>query len=230
MPTGTAAHWPTWCFRSSFSFSARLCHSRSAAESNRGHQRWRLYVRIARRATWLIALGLVLNLVAVFPSVTSLRIPGVLQRIGVVYLLTAPIVMHVRPTWRGALVAILVLGYWAPSATGAIRRCGCGWARAFAQSGRLHRSGRIRTPYPDSDRRSRRPARNHSLRSVPPFSARLPATGCAGTSPVSTRVGGLIAGGLVCLILGVVWSFALPLNKALWTGSFVSVHGQEWRS
>src|SRR5580704_7455754 len=79
----------------------------------RGHQRWDLYVRIARRSAWLIALGLALNLVAALPSVTSLRIPGVLQRIGLVYLLAAPIVLNVQPAWRVVTLVVLLLGHWA---------------------------------------------------------------------------------------------------------------------
>src|ERR1700733_9454813 len=56
---------------------------------DRGQERWDLYLRIARRSAWLIALGLVLNGVAALPAVASMRIPGVLQRIGLAYLITA---------------------------------------------------------------------------------------------------------------------------------------------
>ena len=58
---------------------------------------------IARRALILVALGLVLNLAAAAPDVASLRVPGVLQRIGVVYLAAALIGLHTRPVARFAL-------------------------------------------------------------------------------------------------------------------------------
>ena len=69
-------------------------------------------VAVLRRGVWLILLGLLLNIVAAAPHVVAMRWPGVLQRIGLVYLLAAPIVMRVRPGWRIAAIAVLVLGHW----------------------------------------------------------------------------------------------------------------------
>jgi hypothetical protein len=79
----------------------------------RGHQRRDLYLRIARRSASLIALGLILNVIAAAPAVIALRMPGVLQRIGIVYLLAAPIVINARPAWRAVTLAVLVIGHWA---------------------------------------------------------------------------------------------------------------------
>ena len=45
----------------------------------------RISVRVIRRAITLIALGVVLNLVAVVPDVAAVRLPGVLQRLGLAY-------------------------------------------------------------------------------------------------------------------------------------------------
>src|SRR4051794_772440 len=78
-----------------------------------GADRRHLYARIARRSLWLIILGLVLNVVAASPSIVAMRIPGVLQRIALVYLFAAPIVIHARPTWRLLILSALVLGHWA---------------------------------------------------------------------------------------------------------------------
>ena len=40
-----------------------------------------------------------------------------------------------------------------------------------------------------------------------------------------TKVGGLLAAGLVCLALGWLWSLGFPIIKNLWTSSFVMVAG-----
>jgi predicted acyltransferase len=43
------------------------------------------------------------------------------------------------------------------------------------------------------------------------------------STSVRSRVGGLVAGGIVACAAGVVWSKVLPLNKPLWTGSYALV-------
>src|SRR5262245_15041486 len=82
----------------------------------RNESRRPLVVRILGRSAILFALGLFL---AGFPSfeLTSIRIPGVLQRIAVCYLLAALLFVA---TWRphqiavtAAVTASLLLGYWA---------------------------------------------------------------------------------------------------------------------
>ena len=87
-----------------FAFARRL-------ESGGSHRA--LYIRICRRAAWLIALGLLLNLVAAFPDLAAIRIPGVLQRIAFAYLIAAPLVIHLRPSRRAYLAAAFLLVHWA---------------------------------------------------------------------------------------------------------------------
>ena len=78
-----------------------------------GHARRQLYLRIARRSVWLFALGLALNLVAAQFSLAAVRIPGVLQRIALVYFAAALVTLHTRPRWRAALAVGLLLLHWA---------------------------------------------------------------------------------------------------------------------
>jgi predicted acyltransferase len=78
-----------------------------------GGRTWALYRRILRRALLLVLLGLFLNWCNSFhTSVPVMRIPGVLQRIGLCYLAASLIALHWR--WRGiaAWAAGLLLGYW----------------------------------------------------------------------------------------------------------------------
>lgn len=76
--------------------------------------RTRLHRKILRRAAILFALGLLLTW---FPFFTvnwaRARIPGVLQRIALVYLAAALTSLHLRPRGRAVLGAGLLGGYWA---------------------------------------------------------------------------------------------------------------------
>lgn len=88
------------------------------------HPRRGLWVRTARRVIVLLALGLLLNASgAIMSGIASLwngpptldlgdvRIPGVLQRIALVYLLAVPAVVLLRIRWQIALAATILIGY-----------------------------------------------------------------------------------------------------------------------
>lgn len=193
-----------------FAFERRIEH---------GHHRRDLYARIVRRTIWLIALGLVLNVVAALPSVAGLRLPGVLQRIGLVYLITAPIVLHLRPTGRAVTLVALVLGHWALLTLVPFSHGSAGLTRSHNLAGFIDM-----TIF----------GRHVLMASGDP-------EGLLGTIPaVSTTLMGSIAGewlrrlqstrvlfsrlaiaGLAALAIGMAWAARLPLNKSLWTGSFV---------
>jgi predicted acyltransferase len=191
-----------------------------ARRIERGHARRDLYLRIARRSAWLVALGLMLNVVVATPAVMAMRFPGVLQRIGLVYLIAAPIVIHQRPAWRAATISALVLGHWAllvapiSAAAG-----GLGHAHTLAEHVDRAVFGRhILTTTGDPE---------GLLGTIPTVATALLGS-IAGdwlrkAASIPLRVGGLVLGGIVALVVGIVWTPALPLNKALWTGSFVLV-------
>jgi predicted acyltransferase len=197
-----------------FAFSRRVEH---------GHQQLDLYLRIARRSAWLIALGLVLNVVAALPAVTSMRIPGVLQRIGLVYLITAPMVIHLRPSWRAVILVVLLGGHWALLTLVPFGGSGAGLAQSHNLAGFIDQAVF---------------GRHILLASGDPegILGTIPAVGSALLGSLAgdwlrrdvadpARVGGLLAGGLAALVAGIIWAHALPLNKSLWTGSFVLFTG-----
>ena len=64
-----------------------------AKRVERGDDRMKLFLHAARRAAIIFALGLLLNFMGKF-SIATLRIPGVLQRIAVCYLIAAAIYFH----------------------------------------------------------------------------------------------------------------------------------------
>ncbi len=95
-----------------FSFHKRL---------SRGLAPRQLYPKIIRRSVLLFLLGLALSLIPIdIPegynwfrdTVLNARIPGVLQRIAVVYLLTAVLVLHFRTRTLVGWGVALLLTYW----------------------------------------------------------------------------------------------------------------------
>ena len=181
-----------------------------------------LYVRIVRRGAVLIALGLMLNAVAAFPHIGALRIPGVLQRIGLVYVIAAVIVLNTSVAAQAVIAAVLMLAHWAllvavpfaGHAAGDVTR-----ASNLAGYVDMHVFGRhLLTPSYDPE-------------------GLLGTLTCVATAICGALVGwwmreaprdrlrfnGLMLGGTACLLAGLMWSRVWPLNKPLWTGSYVLV-------
>src|SRR5215207_7216897 len=88
-----------------FSLDARRAKGASAG---------RLWVKAARRSAILFALGLLL---AAFPyydlDLAHLRVPGVLQRIGLAFFLASTVVLFTSLRTQIAIAAALLVGYWA---------------------------------------------------------------------------------------------------------------------
>jgi predicted acyltransferase len=186
--------------------------ARRAAGGERG-----LAGRVLRRGGWLLVLGLVLNIVAAAPNVAAMRVPGVLQRIGLVYMLAAPIVIALRPPWRLVVAGALVGGHWALLMAPIDATAGVDQAHNLASVIDRAVFGRhLLSAAGDPE---------GLLGTVPALATALLGSIAgdwlrAGRS-ASARVSGLVAGGVLSALAGVLWAAALPLNKILWTGSFV---------
>ncbi len=68
--------------------------------------------RIVRRVIGIFGLGLLINAVAADFDWTHLRILGVLQRIALAYGLASVLVLLLGRTWRWVVAALILLGYW----------------------------------------------------------------------------------------------------------------------
>src|SRR5205807_4440544 len=71
-----------------------------------------VHLKIVRRSLLLFALGVLLNAAPDFDW-THLHLPGILQRIALVYLLASLVVLHVPPRAQYALGGAVLVGYWA---------------------------------------------------------------------------------------------------------------------
>lgn len=201
-----------------FSFESRL---------HRGDSRALLLRHTFRRAIIIFAIGLALNysLVLALPSVfPGLRIPGVLQRIGVCYFVAAVLFLYAQPRTRALVVAALLVGYWILMRFVPVP--------GFGVPGRdvpfLHPDANL-AAYLD------RKFLSHlweTTRDPEGLLSTLPtiATALLGVftgewlrskrTPQIKAVG-MLAFGVVGLILGRTWAVWFPLNKKLWTSSYV---------
>jgi predicted acyltransferase len=190
----------------------------------RGATRRDLLIKTAKRAALIFLVGLALHS---FPWVgydySHWRIPGVLQRIALAYLVAASIYLYT--TTRGQIVALatLLLGYWALQTlvpvpggfTGVLRPgldLGAYIDRAIFGTDHLWREAKTWDP--------------EGLLSTLPAVGTALLGGLAGTWIRTTRtplekVAGLFVMGWAGVIAGVIWGWVFPINKSLWTSSYV---------
>ena len=188
-----------------------------------------LPVRVLRRAAVIFALGLLLHALPFFPLAT-LRIPGVLQRIAVCYLLAALLVGATRGArgWRVQAVTAgaLLVGYWllmtkvaAPgqeagdlspdgNLAGYVDRLVLG-SRHIWQGTRVYDPEGILSTLPATATTLLGVLAGHWLRAGQ-------VAGRAGAQ----IVGGLAVGGVAAAALGWLWGLSFPVNKPLWTSSY----------
>ncbi|HEV3050577.1 MAG TPA: hypothetical protein VGX50_09725, partial [Longimicrobium sp.] len=190
----------------------------------RGDAPGRLFGRAAKRGAILIGLGLLL---AAFPyynlDLSHLRFPGVLQRIGLAFTLAAAVVLFLRPRAQVAVAAALLLGYWAAMTLIPVPGYGAGDLskdgslaayvdRAVLGTNHLWASA---TTWDPEGLLSTLPAVATVLLGV--FAGRWMRL----DRPASERLVGLFLAGNGGLVLGLIWDAAFPINKNLWTSSYV---------
>lgn len=185
----------------------------------RGDTRRSLFLHILRRSAILFGLGLFM---AAFPrfDLENLRIMGVLQRIGLVYLAAASVYLFLGRRDRLLLLLLLLLGYWALLTLVPVPGYGPGDLSPEGNLGayldRLVLGDRLwQKTWDPEGILSTLPAVGTALlgiiagewilsdRSLPPKSL------------------GLAAGGAVAVVLGLLWDPVFPINKSLWTSSYV---------
>jgi predicted acyltransferase len=187
-----------------------------------GATRSQLVPKIARRTLILFALGLLCNS---FPSLDlqTIRIPGVLQRIALAYACAAAVLLLVRTSLgRAGVAAVLVLGYEALLSLAPVPGLGRGPrtpdGNLVGYLDRLVLPGHLLTPTFDPE---------GLLSTLPTIATALIGVLC-GTWLRESRegrraIGGLLVAGLGFVAAGVALDPTVPVNKSLWSGTFVLV-------
>jgi predicted acyltransferase len=185
-----------------------------------GAARRPLYIKIIRRALILFALGLILNGFPYF-ELSTLRIPGVLQRIAVCYLFTSVIFMNSK--WKGQLAWAtgLLLIYWAAMEWISVPGAGTGlyekgtnlaaWLDGQILAGHMWQVTKTWDP---EGILSTLPAVSTTL-----FGA-LAGQWLTGDRSPRDKAAGLLAAGGAAAGIGALWNLLLPINKSLWTSSY----------
>jgi len=180
-----------------------------------------------RRMVVLIAISLGIQLI-LHPGFAHLRFPGVLQRIAVVFFICTVIYLKTSQKTRDWLFAILLIGYYVVM---------------------------VFVPVPDTGHASLDPTTNmgawldrvvFSTNHLWSESHTWDPEGLFGTLPaIATGLFGIRAGswlkrpdredsvkvtwmltyGVMAVVLGLIWGLFFPINKALWTSTFVLYAG-----
>jgi predicted acyltransferase len=188
---------------------------------------------IIRRGALIVAIGWAL---ALFPrfNFAHLRFPGVLPRIGVCYLAAAALYKVTRASGRrrqglvlAAIATALCVGYWywmthVPNPAGAINDLSKdgNWGAWVDRAvfGTNHMWSVSRTWDPEGILSTFPAVATTLLGIVAGLWIGSPATPAA-------KVLGLIGGGVLGIAVGYAWNPVFPINKNLWTSSFVFFTG-----
>lgn len=223
--TATDLVFPTFLFVVGvsivFSTQARLARGEKAGDLA-GHA--------AGRALVLFVFGIVVNGYPYF-HLPHLRFYGVLQRIAICYLVVELFYLIDRRVWTKVLALVVaLLGYWVLVRWVAVPGAGMpvrdvplldrnqnmvAWVDRKLMPGHLYED------WPD-----------HNARDPEGLLSDIPALGTAligllaglwlrGPRGPKAKAGGLAAGAALSLAMGYLWSLEFPLNKKMWTSSFV---------
>ncbi len=201
-----------------FSLAKRIANNNSRSS---------IYKHVISRGLILVLLGIIYNNGVSF-DFAHLRYGSVLGRIGLAWMFGALIFMNTKLSWRIVWLVVLLLGYWILLVLFPPHDLGS--TDIFSREGNL-------TSYID---RILMPGRlylgNHDPEGI---LSTLPAIGTAllgmltgefmqskylNDKPLK-KVLYLFLGAVALMIIGKIWNLAFPINKNLWTSSFVCFVG-----
>jgi predicted acyltransferase len=190
--------------------------------AEKGESQRSIHLHVLKRSLILILLGLVAGGILRF-DFANMRWTGVLQRIGICYLLVALLVLHTKIKTQVGVFAGVLLLYWAVMALVPVPGHGAG---LMTPEGSLHSyidqkvlSGHISEEFYG-------PGDSMGIAGTFPAACSLLLGVFAGTWLKSNKSGrkktfGLAAAGVVCLVLGGLWNLTFPIIKHIWTSSYV---------
>ena len=176
----------------------------------------RLWRDACLRAARIIGLGLLLHALAYWWLDQDFFRPwGVLQRIGLCFLLAAGAALHLSSRQQWWLIALLLLSYWVLLAAGG----------GYAPLENIASRTDTRLLGPMNYQFDETTGRGHDPEGL------LSTLGALATTLLGLRAGdrlrrrqtgALLHMGAAALLLGGLWSLWLPLNKNLWTSSYAA--------
>lgn len=186
----------------------------------------RIYRHVFQRMVLLVFFGIVYNGLLTF-DFENLRYASVLGRIGLAWFFAALIVMHSDPKWWFAWLGGILLGYWAMLSWIPVPGYGAGnltmEGSLVAYIDRMLLPGKLyRTVHDPEGILATLPAIGTALMgSITGNFLRKPDV----SVPRIRKFFYILAAGLISLLAGWIWGRFFPVNKNLWTSSFVLFAG-----
>jgi predicted acyltransferase len=172
---------------------------------------------------WVAVGAFVLMIGLCFSGLTDfehVRIPGVLQRIAVVYLLVSLLHAYTSLRVQIGVFIISLVGYWAlmsfvevpgiGAANLEVNKNLAAWLDNYLLEGHLWASAKTWDP-------------EGILSTLPALATGLAGLFAGRYLQGSPKAAVLFAVGALALVAGTVWGWYFPINKALWTSSYVLV-------
>ncbi len=184
-----------------------------------------VYGRIIRRSAILFALGLFLNGFWNYDW-NTIRFMGVLQRISLTYLLASLIILHVPRKGQWAIAAVILIGYWLAMVLIPVPGYGvANWTREGNLGAYIDRLiiGTAHLYKGDNFNSMGDP---EGLFSTLPALVTVLLGYFTGDwlrkQPIKSVTSmDLVMDGLSLMVIGQLWDFWFPINKKLWTSSYV---------
>jgi predicted acyltransferase len=197
-----------------------------AARMKRGDTRKKIYLHALKRMLVLVVLGMLVNRILEL-NPDNLRFASVLGRIGVAWFLAAVIVLNADIRWQVAWFWALLIVYCLLMLLVPVPGYGAGMltpeGNLAGYLDRLLLPGTMYTEFNEPEGiLSTIPAVSTALLGV--FAGhllRMERRGLTGTGKALT----LIGAGIASLLVGLLWGTFFPINKSLWTSSFVLYAG-----
>ena len=182
--------------------------------------------KIIRRSVTLFLLGFFLNFFPRF-DITTVRILGVLQRIALVYLACSFIFLKTTPRQQLYLLWGILVGYWLLMTVVPVPGVGpanlepttnlAAWLdRMIITPAHVYKPAKVWDP---EGLLSTLPAVATGLIGL------LTGTWLRNSRLAAEKVAWLFAMGCVLTLVGLIWDGIFPINKALWTSSYVLLAG-----
>jgi predicted acyltransferase len=195
-------------------------------EIDKGVENQKILLRIIKRGLILVLLGIIYNNGLQIQALSHIRFPSVLGRIGLAYMFACIIYLYASQRWQYVWFGGILIGYWlmlkfnsAPNfSIGDLSMEGnfASWLDRTILPGRLHL--KIHDP---EGLFSTLPAICTGLLGI--FAGNFLKNELTKT-PIQ-KAAYLALAGIVCLIVGATWDMFFPINKNLWTSSFMLYAG-----
>lgn len=209
----------------SMAFSYNKLHSQSESKIKTTSRK--IYLQLLKRTCLLIFLGMIVNGLLNFEGYDQTRFASVLGRIALACFFAAIIYLNSKLYWQLLWFALILLGYWILMTMIPVPHYRAGlltpegnlaaYVDQHLLPGKLYR-----TVYDPEGLLSTIPAIATAMLGL--FTGRFLLWESGQLKPIHKVLIMLVAGVLL-IVLGTIWDLTFPINKRLWTSSFVVYAG-----